>query len=78
VLAKASPVFTPGTKLVPVLMPVEGLCCGKSLTQKRFGLEARVGIAQGKQRFQPYFTGVLSTFNHFVFTLFHPVFTLFY
>ena len=30
--------------LVPVLMPVLASCRGKTLTQKRFDLEARVGI----------------------------------
>ena len=36
--------LAPVPNLVPVSVPVMGLCCGKTLTQKRFGLEARVGI----------------------------------
>ena len=36
--------FAPVPNLVPVSVPVVGLCCGKTLTQKRFDLEARVGI----------------------------------
>lgn len=32
------------TTLVPVLVPVMGLCRGKPLMQKHFGLEARAGI----------------------------------
>jgi len=33
--------------LVPVLMPVVASCRGKALAQKRFSLEARVGIERG-------------------------------
>jgi hypothetical protein len=43
----------------------------KPIVDKHFRFEAGVGIGQGRQRLQPYFTGVLSTFNHFVSTLFH-------
>ena len=37
------------TILVPVLMPVMGLCRGKTLTHKRLDLEARVGIGQAQR-----------------------------
>ena len=36
----------------PVLVPVAAPCRGKTLTQKRFGLEARVGIGHLSPRLQ--------------------------
>ena len=39
-------------KVVPVLMPVVASCRGKTLTQKRLGLEARVGIGRCMSVFQ--------------------------
>ena len=36
---------------MPVLVPVVGLCRGKTLTQMRLDLEARVGIGRLKRRF---------------------------
>jgi hypothetical protein len=38
--------FSSVEKLVPVLVPVPAPSCGKTLTHKRFSLEARVGIEQ--------------------------------
>jgi len=36
--------------LVPVLVPIAAPCRGKTLTQKRFSLEARVGIGHFPSR----------------------------